>query len=116
MDEISKAISELGVPVVTALGAGFLFYFMLNWMKSVLIQKIDALSLDLKHESANHETMIIRLIDKVNLLKESSIEERNAIQESLGEINIDYRIWSEASHNRAKLEGKIKKRNGDGDK
>jgi hypothetical protein len=116
MDEISKAISELGIPVVTALGAGFLFYFMLNWMKSVLIQKIDALSLDLKHESANHETMIIRLIDKVNLLKESSIEERNAIQESLGEINIDYRIWSEASHNRSKLESKIKKRNGNGDK
>lgn len=113
MEEISKAISELGIPVVTALGAGFLFYFMLNWMKSVLIQKIDELSIDLKTENEANKQIIISLINQIKFLKECSIEERCAIQESLGEINVDYQKWSEASHNRSKIEGQINKRNGD---
>ena len=113
MNELTTIISDLGVPVAVTVASGALVYFLLNWVKSTLIGTIQDMGDEIEEELHKNEKILIRLIDKVNLLHWSAIEERCAIEE-LVKGPIDYRLWSEASHKRSNIEHEIKTRNGNG--
>jgi len=111
MNEITTIIADLGVPVAVTCASGALVYFLLNWVKSTLVGTIKRVGSEIEEELLENQKISIRLIDKINLLHWSSIEERCAIEEHL-QRPIDYRLWSEASHKRNELENQIKNRNG----
>jgi len=112
MNDLTTIISDLGVPVAVTVASGALVYFLLNWVKSTLIGTIQGMGDEIEEELLKNEKILIRLIDKINLLHWSSIEERCAIEEHL-KRPLDYRLWSEASHKRNTIEQDIKNRNGD---
>lgn len=112
MNEITTIISDLGVPVAVTCASGALVYFLLNWVKSTLVGTIKRVGTEIEEELLANQKILVRLIDKVNLLHWSSIEERCAIEEHL-KRPLDYRLWSEASHKRNTIEQDIKSRNGD---
>ena len=112
MNELTTIISDLGVPVAVTVASGALVYFLLNWVKSTLIGTIQTMGDEIEEELLKNEKILIRLIDKINLLHWSSIEERCSIEEFLRKP-VDYRLWSEASHKRNVIENTIKTRNGD---
>jgi hypothetical protein len=111
MNELTTMISDLGVPVAVTCASGALVYFLLNWVKSTLIGTIKSMGDEIEEELAKNEKILVRLIDKVNLLHWSTIEERCSIEEFLHKP-VDYRLWSEASHKRGIIENSIKTRNG----
>jgi len=111
VNEITTLISDLGVPVAVTVASGALVYFLLNWVKSTLIGTIKDMGDEISAELAKNEKITVRLIDKVNLLHWSSIEERCALEQHLHNP-VDYRLWSEASHKRKELEQDIRQRNG----
>jgi len=68
MNELTTMISDLGVPVAVTCASGALVYFLLNWVKSTLIGTIKSMGDEIEEELAKNEKILVRLIDKVNLL------------------------------------------------
>ena len=57
ISEISDIISKIGAPAAGAVGMGYLFYLVLQWMMKVIIVKLDGI-----------ESMVVKLIDRIRML------------------------------------------------
>jgi len=57
LDQVSTFISNIGIPAAGALGIGWLFYALLQWMMKVIIAKLDGI-----------EGMLVGLIDRIRML------------------------------------------------
>jgi hypothetical protein len=57
ISEISDIISKIGVPAAGAVGIGYLFYLVLQWMMKVIITKLDSI-----------ESMVVKLIDRIRMM------------------------------------------------
>jgi len=57
LGEISTFISNVGIPAAGAVGIGWLFYALLQWMMKVIIAKLDGI-----------EGMLVGLIDRIRML------------------------------------------------
>ena len=111
MDDVTKIISDLGVPVAGLVACGGLVYFLLSWVQKSLLTTIKENSDQVEAALKKNEAIVIRLIDRVGLLYHSTVELKCGVEESLGRT-VDYQLWSEASHKRKEFEKKINERNG----
>jgi hypothetical protein len=57
LTDISGFVSSIGIPAAGAIGIGYLFYFLLQWMMKVIIAKLDSI-----------EGMTIKLIDRIRMM------------------------------------------------
>tara|TARA_X000001388_G_scaffold54567_1_gene40094 strand:+ start:1676 stop:1963 length:288 start_codon:yes stop_codon:yes gene_type:complete len=62
MEEVTLLIKDVGFPIAAAVGAGAAVWFMISWLKSSLVSKLDA-----------NNAMIIKLIDRCRALDNSIV-------------------------------------------
>ena len=57
LSDVSGFISNVGIPAAGAIGIGYLFYGLLQWMMKVILTKLDGI-----------EGMTIKLIDRIRMM------------------------------------------------
>lgn len=57
LTDISGFVSSIGIPAAGAIGIGYLFYGLLQWMMKVIISKLDSI-----------EGMTVKLIDRIRMM------------------------------------------------
>lgn len=76
--DISSFISNIGVPAAGAIGIGYLFYGLLQWMMKVIIAKLDGI-----------ESMTVKLIDRIRMMDNDLIRIDSMIR-IVHNLPIDY--------------------------
>ena len=109
---IQDSIESLGIPVTVALGSAAGLWFLMRWLMSVLVGKIDRLGENVRKDLESTDLKVIRLIERIRLLEAVQTQIESCLAKYL-DTPFDAQRWMEATIDREKLERKIKDRNGD---
>ena len=69
MENYTKIISDLGVPVATALGAGLGLGWMVKYLNNNLRNKLNEVVEDNQKSDAETKDIVIKLIDRIRALQ-----------------------------------------------